>query len=105
MVVGTTFPSVHVDPRDGLGYLPGTPAMLLDDNEMWFMNFDHAGSAGATKAAEIRGYGLDTVEKRGAKSLALAEAALHAELEQRRNLSEYGHRVSTFKNTLNEKGL
>lgn len=88
--VGMGFPIVHVDPKDGVGYLPGMPPMLVDGNAVHAMSINHAGPDGHTKTAEEREYGAD---------LRTTEAYAHAdrireererEVEQRRAVSAGG---------------
>lgn len=88
MAVGTSLPSVHVDPRDGTGYAVGMPAGMMDGNSMRALSIEHLSGTGSIKTGENRKYGLDAVETASAKADAETKSWLDAEMEQRRR--DYG---------------
>lgn len=93
LAVGTAMPSIHVDPRDGTGYLPGMPAMMMDGNGVRTMTVDHLNGAGQVKTGEMRTYGLSEAESAFAKAASETRAALSRELEQRRGLLDNAMRA------------
>ena len=87
MAVGTSLPSVHIDPRDGTGYMVGMPAGMMDGNGMRSLTLDHLNGAGSLNTSEMRPYGLGAVEAAFAKAEAETKQMLDAEMEQRRLIS------------------
>ena len=89
MAVGTAMPSAHVDPRDGMAYLPGMPAALMDNNGIRMMTTDHLGANNEIKTGERRDYGLGFEAKVERKSDEI-EAGLRQEIQRRRRVSSDG---------------
>lgn len=85
MAVGTALPAAHVDPRDGVAYMVGMPAGMMDGNGMRSLDTQHMVN-GELKTGEIRAYGLTQAKTAFQKASAETEAALKSELEQRRGL-------------------
>ncbi len=81
------FPIFHVDPTDGSAYIPGSPAMMMDANGVRMLSLEHATPTGAIKQAEVRSYGLGSVEKSFNEGVSAERAALDAEMQQRRVVS------------------
>lgn len=83
MAVGTAMPSVHIDPRDGMAYIPGMPAALMDGNGVRMLSTEHMGVNNAVKTGEVRQYGLKA-EESARRASAKAETGLRKEVRQRR---------------------
>ena len=88
MGVATAMPSAHVDPRDGTAYMPGMPAMMMENNSLKALSIDHLSGSGAVKQAEVRAYGLDAAEAAIASNETDKRGAAQAEMEQRRKVME-----------------
>lgn len=85
LAVGTGLPVAHVDPRDGMAYMVGTPPLMVHNNELRLIDaVQHRALDGGTKAGEVRSYGLGDAEATAATAAALESEELRKEVERRR---------------------
>lgn len=82
LAVGTQMPIFHVDPRDGTAYLPGMPAMRMENNSVQLLTMEHVAVSGV-RQSEDRAYG-DEIDAERAKF----QRAILTEMEQRRKLMD-----------------
>lgn len=87
LAVGTSLPAAHVDPRDGVAYMVGMPAGMMDGNNIRALTLDHLNGSGSIKTGEVRQYGLGAVETDFADAEEKAKASLQTELAMRREVS------------------
>lgn len=88
MAVGTALVSVHVDPRDGMAYVPGMPAGLMDNNCVRMLSTEHMAANSAVKSGQDRQYGLHAAAAAAQRTSAENEACLKNELQRRRRLNK-----------------
>lgn len=56
IVCATGLPIAHIDPRDGAAYIPGMPALRVEQGQL-VMPRQHVGANGEVKIGEARSYG------------------------------------------------
>ncbi len=86
LAVGMGFPVLHIDPRDGSAYQPGTPALMMQGNSVRQTTLEHVTPAGTVKTGEIRAYGFGDAERMGSEQT--EPSLIETELESRRAVSD-----------------
>jgi hypothetical protein len=87
LVVATGCPIVHVDASDGSAYLPGMPAMMMDENSVRGIGAErHVAADGRIKEPDIRDYGEDV--NRLMERAREYDVTKQAELERRQRVSQ-----------------